>query len=146
VVSRALRMVLGLLLLYGVGWGYYARFWRDKSPVFMGCLAVFGWSGGLTGLRGRRGASRGWSWRNWLCAGKQFVPFDFAQGSACGCTPAFGRAVSTHLREAAYELALDAILLSKALTEKLKKPYSPGTKKLQMLLPHMLAEARQPNQ
>jgi hypothetical protein len=49
VASRALRMVLGLLLLYRVGWGYYARFWRDKSPVFMGCLAVLGWSGGLTG-------------------------------------------------------------------------------------------------
>src|ERR1700679_3889386 len=42
-------MVLGLLLLYPVGWGYYAKFWRDKSPVFMGCLAVLGWSGGLTG-------------------------------------------------------------------------------------------------
>jgi hypothetical protein len=42
-------MVLGLLPLYRVGWGNYARFWRDKSPVFMGCLAVLGWSGGLTG-------------------------------------------------------------------------------------------------
>ena len=45
----------GLVLLYRVGWGYYARFWKDKSPVFMGCLAVLGWSGGLTGLRGCRG-------------------------------------------------------------------------------------------
>jgi hypothetical protein len=49
VASLALRMVLGLLLLYRVGWGNYAKFWRDKSPVFMGCLAVLGWSGGLTG-------------------------------------------------------------------------------------------------
>ena len=47
--SRGRRMVWGLALLYRVGWGYYARFWKDKSPVFMGCLAVLGWSGGLTG-------------------------------------------------------------------------------------------------
>jgi hypothetical protein len=37
--------VLGLLLLYRVGWGNYARFWRGKSSVFMGCLAVLGMAG-----------------------------------------------------------------------------------------------------
>jgi hypothetical protein len=61
--SRGRRMVWGLVLLYRVGWGYYARFWRDKSPVFMVCLSVLEWSGGLTGScadgDGLRGAGVG---------------------------------------------------------------------------------------
>jgi hypothetical protein len=32
-----------------VGGGEYARFWKYKSPVLMGVLAVLGGCGGLTG-------------------------------------------------------------------------------------------------
>ncbi len=34
--------VLGLLLVYRVGWGKYARFLKYKSPVLTGVLVVLG--------------------------------------------------------------------------------------------------------
>ena len=66
---------VGLLKLYRVGGGDYARFWKYISPMFIGCLAIFGWLRGLTGfgLGGLGGAI------------KQFGRFAF------GFTPAFGR-------------------------------------------------------
>ena len=33
-----------------MGGGNYARFWKDKSPVFIGGVVVFGVLGGLTGF------------------------------------------------------------------------------------------------
>ena len=41
---------LGLLKLYVVEGGDYARFWKYISPVFMRGLAIFGSVGGLTGF------------------------------------------------------------------------------------------------
>jgi hypothetical protein len=39
---------VGLVKLYVVGGGNYARFWKYISPVFMGGLVIFGVGGGLT--------------------------------------------------------------------------------------------------
>ena len=44
--------VLGLLLVYQVGWGGYAKFFGWISVIGTGGLVVSGWFGGLTVLRG----------------------------------------------------------------------------------------------
>lgn len=48
----------GLVLLYRVGWGDYARFWKYISPVLMRVLVDLGGRGGLTGF-GRRAGGGG---------------------------------------------------------------------------------------
>jgi hypothetical protein len=45
-----------LPLFYQVERGEYARFWKDKSPVFIGVLWVMGWCGGLTDARVKENA------------------------------------------------------------------------------------------
>jgi hypothetical protein len=81
-------LYLGLVQLYVVGWGKYARFWKYISPVFIGVLVVFGGLGGLTGFRW----GLGWWWGGGGQVGR----------CACGFTLAFGRAEPTHPHEAAY--------------------------------------------
>jgi len=77
-----------------VGGGNYAKFWKYKSPVFVGGLVVFGVVGGLTGscagggpARTARGFARLSAGRGGRGRGRQ------VGRSACGCAPAFGRAV-----------------------------------------------------
>ena len=47
--------VLGLLLVYQVGWGGYAKFLEWISAMFIGGLEVLGEVGGLTGPARRAG-------------------------------------------------------------------------------------------
>jgi hypothetical protein len=48
--ARCRCSFLGLLLVYQVGWGGSARFWKYISPVFVGGLVRSGGLGGLTGF------------------------------------------------------------------------------------------------